>query len=761
MLTVLLHVTPGATGPRCELRQFVAGTWRTLAGHDLPDAPPDRTALAGGPAAAGEHLTGLLLRDDTRRAWEELRDASPYGMRTLVQVDPPDLQVLNWEWMALARTAFPDRIHPVVRARGLDRDDVRLELPLRVLAVVGDLAELPAAERGIERAIAAARGRVDAEVLITPTADALQAVHGRMRPHVLHAVGCDTRLLGALRAPAPRLVVLDRGPDPETERHLTGTLLDARACAVLTVPAGTDGATGAAFAAELYAALAAEEPVDVAVAHALEAVEGAEHVSGVAPLTFNVSKATPLTSDPGFLPSLTVRVPPEQVLRFDRIPRQHVPVHDGPAPADRAEQLVELARALTRFDRLREAGAELDGLLAAPHSGQGPELRLLQAGVALRCGRLARAVASVRGATDGHRVTVVRVRAALAGPEPGDAMRIATTGADAATPQGLELAGATAAELMLLDEADRFVDAAADAWLDRGVAEGAVRCHARAAVLGMRERGRTSDAAEHLDEAARLEVPVGSSAWVRRAAAHLELLHRQGRPADAGRAVAAMFDALRESPGVPPRRLVRAAVDALAVCRPDQRAELLGLVVAKLRRVTPPAARVVLLAGLRRVPALPAGPLPELHDLVRDADHDPGLAPGDRALLTLTLAELDRLSDRRAEAEAALAFVRGALPSPLARRAWWATLDRLGPPVSRTAPRHDELAAVAAATGDLPLLAAAFLVERAEAQRDADATLARRLVQDAVSRLAEAPEQDTQWHSRLRKLAHELAQPLT
>jgi hypothetical protein len=157
MLTVLLHVTPGTTGARCELRQCVAGTWQTVAGHDLPDAPPDRTALAGGPAAAGELLTGLLLRDNTRRAWEELRDASPYGMRTLVQVDPPDLQVLNWEWMALARAAFPDRIHPVVRARGLDRDDVRLELPLRLLAVVGDHAELSASERGIERAIAAAR----------------------------------------------------------------------------------------------------------------------------------------------------------------------------------------------------------------------------------------------------------------------------------------------------------------------------------------------------------------------------------------------------------------------------------------------------------------------------------------------------------------------------------------------------------------------------------------------------------------------------
>jgi hypothetical protein len=314
---------------------------------------------------------------------------------------------------------------------------------------------------------------------------------------------------------------------------------------------------------------------------------------------------------------------------------------------------------------------------------------------------------------------------------------------------------------MLLDEADRFLGAAADAWLDRGVAEGAVRCHARAAVLGMRERGRLSGAAEQLDEAARLDVPVGSSGWVRRAAAHLELLHRQGRPADARRAVAAVFEALSECPGVPPRKLVRAAVDALAVCPPDQRAELLGLVVAHVRRVTPPAARVVLLAGLRRVPALPAGPLPELHHLVRDADHDPGLAPGDRALLTLTLAELDRLSDRRVETEAALAFVRGALPSPLARRAWWGTLDRLGPPVSRTAPRHDELAAVAAGTGDLPMLAAAFLVERAEAQRDADTTLARRLVQDAGSRLAEAPEQDTQWHSRLRRLAHELTQPLT
>ena len=405
--------------------------------------------------------------------------------------------------------------------------------------------------------------------------------------------------------------------------------------------------------------------------------------------------------------------------RFDRSPRPHVPrgVRDGPAPADRSDQLVpELARALARFDRLREAGAELDGPARLPrHSRQRPELRLLQAEVALRCGRLARAAASVR---------VLR-RTATGSPSCGCAPRSPDTEPgrrDADRHHGRRCrhaagSGAGGGDRSRADAARRRGPGSSTRPRTRGSTRASPRAQGplprprrrywgwRRARPDVRRRGAARRGR------ARWTSRSGSSAWIRRAAAHLELLHRQGRPADAGRAVAAVFDALRESPGVPPRRLVRASRRRpRGLPRPTSGQSCSAWSSRSCDGSLHRAARVVLLAGLRRVPALPcAARSPQLHDLVRDADHDPALAPGDRALLTLTLAELDRLSDRHAEAEAALAFVRDALPSPLARRAWWATLDRLGPPVSRTAPSHDELAAVAAATGDLPMLAAAFL----------------------------------------------------
>ncbi|OLT19444.1 hypothetical protein BJF78_10720 [Pseudonocardia sp. CNS-139] len=242
MQNVLFHVTAGPAGLRCELRRDTAGAWRPVAWHDLPDA----TGLPAGPDAAGAHLAGLLLRADTRRAWEELRDANPGGLRTLVQVDPPALRRLPWELLAADPAFAPGPRRPVAMARDLadgpPHDDVRLVLPLRLLALVADPADVPEVERTIARA-----GRhVDADVLVAPTQDALVAAYIRMRPHVVHAFGdpgLDPRPAPheePARAPMPRLVVLDRLPEPGP---VVDPLLDSGACAVLVLPEGGDGAT--------------------------------------------------------------------------------------------------------------------------------------------------------------------------------------------------------------------------------------------------------------------------------------------------------------------------------------------------------------------------------------------------------------------------------------------------------------------------------------------------------------------------------------
>jgi hypothetical protein len=440
-----------------------------------------------------------------------------------------------------------------------------------------------------------------------------------------------------------------------------------------------------------------------------------------------------------------------------------------------------LVAALAELDWLREADAELQDLLAAGpvDAGQADaehwtELQLLHTDIALRSGQVARAEENALRTVDStadYRATTALVQAALAGRQVRRALDLATAaaipadGEAAATAAGLELAGLSAGELMQFERASALLEQARSAWFGRGELECVARCYTRSAVLQMRGSGHLTLAEHHLYEADKLEVAVGSESWVERASARAELLDRQGRSADAVREVRSTLDQLRGR-WTPPRRLVRTAVAALAVCGPEQRTELLDLIIDQLRLVSPPSARVVLLDELDRVRDLSDEASARRLDGIRGlllGDDDPRLTAGDRALLALTLVELDRLTGQHAAARTALAALRPGLVTGIVHRDWWSALDRLHLPTDTAAPTAGEPAGYAAFAGfveefrDLPMLCAAFLVERAEAQRDGDDALTERLVHEAAGHLSTVPEQGTQWHARLQQLEGELA----
>lgn len=354
MQTVLLHLTgdvPG--GYRCELKRAEAGAWQVLAAHDVPadlgaaEASQLLELIDGGPVgerirkhvathpqsdafgAIGEHLASLLLRDETRQRWEELRGAAPEGLRTLLQIEPAELRLLPWELMVLQKTLFIDRRNPVLRTRRLGADPTQLLVPLRLLVVEGQWDPAIGTDvevRAIKRALAEAGGRIEAEFLRQPSEQSLRRTYERFRPHVFHFLGHGTHVAGTtepglrvqdadgpvwvltcghfreILSPAPRVAVLNacRSGEVADVRDLTDALFDGGAVAVIGMQGDIKGDAAATFGGELYKALAGEEPVDAAVARARREVFAK---------VGNVQK-----NRDWFLPSLTTRVPPEQVL---------------------------------------------------------------------------------------------------------------------------------------------------------------------------------------------------------------------------------------------------------------------------------------------------------------------------------------------------------------------------------------------------------------------------------------------------------------
>jgi hypothetical protein len=439
--------------------------------------------------------------------------------------------------------------------------------------------------------------------------------------------------------------------------------------------------------------------------------------------------------------------------------------------------------AYVEFDRLREAHKECltalrSTLLAAD---QRAELMLADAGIRLGSGHLGSAAATVGmvySLTGDWRAQALMVRVAMASHQairalgmagmseaaPGGASAAGIT-SSAETASECELTGLAAGAVMEFGRAFAALDLAQTMWFGEGDLQAAARCYVHSATLQMREVGNLKVAEHHVLAAEELQVEIGCDGWLRRSLARAELLDRQGLRAEAARQIQATLDQLLDL-SAPPRQLIQVAVAALAVCAPDRQAGLLELLIAQLGLVSPPSARVVLLRDLSRVGEVGApearSELPKIRQLLRIAG-DKQLTAIDRALLTMTLAEVDRLAGNRSAAKTKLIAAALVLRKPGMRfylREWSQAMDRLGPRTSFTNPAYWEVKAFVREFRAYPELCAAFLVERAEALLGVSEKGIERLISQAERRaqklisqadelLGTSPEPETQWDARV------------
>lgn len=294
----------------------------------------------------GDYLAGLLLAGDVEACWDRIRRDHPDGLRTLLRIEPEDLQMLPWELMGRhGDRLFVDLASNFALVQRLDDDDTgRLGLmPIRVLVVVGQRDAPPGTEgagqgndslgtvaevRAIKRALSRFGGRVEAEFLTEPSAENLRDAYDRLAPHVFHFIGHGARVPNktreaALRVfdrsagkawlltseyirnllrPAPRLVIMNacRSGQVTDVRSLSEAFLAGGAAAVIGMQGDIRGQAASTFGGELYQALADGKRIDEAVTRARKHVYAA---TGVA-----------RHGRDWFLPRLTLRVRPEHVL---------------------------------------------------------------------------------------------------------------------------------------------------------------------------------------------------------------------------------------------------------------------------------------------------------------------------------------------------------------------------------------------------------------------------------------------------------------
>ncbi|HEX5994943.1 MAG TPA: peptidoglycan-binding domain-containing protein [Jiangellales bacterium] len=425
-------------------------------------------------------------------------------------------------------------------------------------------------------------------------------------------------------------------------------------------------------------------------------------------------------------------------------------------------ELDKIAQAQREY-ALARADAE-DGL----NSAQLTELLLRGGELGLRSGHLSWAeqtVEPVTGPAGDATVTGFLVRMALAIGDPLRALRAAsrlvatTPGAEPSLTGawGQELFARATGALMTFEPALTAWEKARTFWHAEGDLEGVVRCYAASARLLTRDVGDLALAEHHLSQADDVTVAAGGDAWLDRALARVELLRRQARHADAAaRSDATITDLTAH--WAPPRRLVRAAVTGLALGTGDRQRALLDLVADQLRRVTPAATRLTLLRGLDQVPGLADQAARQRLAIVRGLlriGRDELLSPRDRALLEMTLVEVDRLCGNPRRAETRLHHARKHLPTPFCLHDWARAMDRLEPSTP-SATIQDFVRQ----HRPYPMLCAAFLVERAEKALEAaggDRT-ATRLLHQAEPLLHAASAEQTQWAPRWQAAMERAAQ---
>lgn len=283
------------------------------------DAERLRRALVGAHTrpeelqAIGHYLYELLAQGEVGRVWQELRSRYPReqppgreGLRTFLDVAPPELRRLPWELLRQGpRPLFVDLANPCARVDAIDfaaAEEPEL-WPLRLLVVAGDLedASLGAAREleAIRDALRAFRGRVEPEFLQEPSRQQLVEAYGDLRPHVFHFTGHSQPSPGSgepvlvvkerktgrrfelaredvaagLSAWSPHLVVLNACRTADAEVHagawsLADAFAEQGALAVLAMQGDIPADAAVTFSASLYRSLGEGAPLDRAVTQA-------------------------------------------------------------------------------------------------------------------------------------------------------------------------------------------------------------------------------------------------------------------------------------------------------------------------------------------------------------------------------------------------------------------------------------------------------------------------------------------------------------
>ncbi len=406
------------------------GAW--LSADDMLDLMKNETSENEAFKTMGEQLYRLLATGLMRNALSQLLADSS---RTLLDIRPPALQPLPWEIIQDEGLAlFTLESNPWCRG-SLDFPPpfarlVDLGWPLRVLVIVGsepgdgdvkaedEVAALVDALRGVD-------ADVDLWVEYQPQPVQIKELLSdrKFQPHVVHFIGhgavndtdgghlllfqedegnkvwssaaIKTTLLPLPKR--PRLVVLNAcrtGDSGERGRLVTvgETFLQSGIPAVISMGADVTGQNAVEFSRQFYNALADQSPLDVAMAQARERI-----FQQVSP---------PEKRREWALPSLTVRMPPQDIVTLPRSPDDQLRIiRTAPFWVERQCYVDRREARSMGWRNLGAPGSNVVALVGEPQSGKSAFAHLLVERSVL-AGRDARYV-NFREANTGQALTML------------------------------------------------------------------------------------------------------------------------------------------------------------------------------------------------------------------------------------------------------------------------------------------------------------------------------------------------------------------
>jgi CHAT domain len=290
----------------------------------------------------GEDLMRLLNRGQVGQAWASLRQENQH-LRTLLLMEDHDLQLLPWELLNDGNERlWLQADQPILRAASYQWSSSSKEslmLPLRALVVIGSKDKNIGVEQELEKieeALRPVNRTIDVEVLRLPTKAELTEKLGKFRPHIFHFIGhsgqnADQNLVlwlegkgeqeskgywtaaeiknnRELKEIKPRFVFLNscrsgNAPTLDDQKNvlsISAAFRDRGIPAVLAMQADVQGEDAGLLAGTLYQSLAEGNTLDIALIKARNKVQD------------NITNG--LLHRAWALPSLTVSMPPEQIL---------------------------------------------------------------------------------------------------------------------------------------------------------------------------------------------------------------------------------------------------------------------------------------------------------------------------------------------------------------------------------------------------------------------------------------------------------------